>query len=68
MDWAVLLKDIGEEMPYHEIAEIVGRSRGSIASIANDLHEAPAEWDAAFKLIDLWWGLHANNNKLPVKE
>lgn len=64
IDWAVLLQDINQEVSYKEIAEITGRSRSSITSIANDLHQSPEEWNVAYKLIDLW--IRTNkNNKLP---
>jgi hypothetical protein len=64
IDWAVLLQDINKEVSYKEVAEIVGRSRSSITSIANDLHQSPEEWDVAYKLIDLWIRT-TKNNKLP---
>ena len=64
LDWAVLLQDINNEVSYKEIAEITGRSRSSITSIANDLHQPPSDWDVAYKLIDLWIRT-TKNNKLP---
>jgi len=65
LDWAVLLSDIGKHIKYADVAEIAGRSRASITSIANDLHEAPEEWNKAFALIDLW--IRLGNTNLPVK-
>lgn len=67
LDWAVLLQEIGQHTSYSDVAEIVGRSRASITSMANDLHSHPEEWDAAFALIDLWIRLNGETNKLPVK-
>ena len=68
MDWAVLLQEIVQHISYSEVADIVGRSKGSLANIANDLQAHPEEWDAAFALIDLWIRLNGESNKLPVKK
>lgn len=66
MDWAILLQDLSKHMSYKDIGEIVGRSRASVTSMANDLQTHPEEWDNAFALIDLWIRV-SETNKLPVK-
>lgn len=67
IDWPLMLNQIKDSgIKYGQIAELTGRSRASITGIACDLQSHPAEWDAAFTIIDLWIRSHDGIKNLPV--